>query len=364
MGRLLATLVAVVVAMAGAARAQQVDPKLAASWAYLQQGLPEVSYDLLASACAEGKLMIYYGTWIDAEDKRIAAFRKRFPCLDIGKFTANTGERRERWLAETRAGRHLADIIQDTEPGVLDDQARSGLLMQYVITSDDQFGSGAKNSGYWYAMRAALVGIAWNTDLVTDADARVLSQWSGIIDPRWAGRAGVVDPSAGGVAYLPWYLWQKLYGTAFLEKVGQLKPRVIASINPAAAALASGDIAVLFNASETGLLPLQERGAPIRWSMPEPGIGPMTGQAISATAPHPNAAKLYQEYSFGTEGYGIWQKDGGAPARIGFKDQRAVAAESWYKPPTAFADYDTKDATAKQDEIFEIYYKTIGRLKK
>ena len=44
----------------------------------------------------------------------------------------------------------------------------------------------------------------------------------------------------------------------------------------------SGRYFVIFNASETGLLPLLAKGAPIRWSLPEPGIGPMTGQAIPA----------------------------------------------------------------------------------
>ena len=83
-----------------------------------------------------------------------------------------------------------------------------------------------------------------------------------------------------------------------------MRPQVFSGTNPASAALASGDIAVLFNASETGLMPLQSAGAPLRWTFPEPAAGPVTGQAISARAPHPNAAKLYHEYAFTTEGYG------------------------------------------------------------
>ena len=140
-----------------------------------------------------------------------------------------------------------------------------------------------------------------------------------------------------------------------------MKPRIVSAIVPASASLASGDIALLFNASETGLLPLLDRGAPIRWSLPEPGIGPMTGQAIARFAPHPNAAKLFQEYSFTEEGYGIWQKLGGAPARRNFQDQRPVAKEKWYKVPAVFAPYDRADASLSLQPVMDAYRKLVVR---
>jgi ABC-type Fe3+ transport system substrate-binding protein len=345
---------------AGAQSAAPSDPKLAASWAFMQQQMPGVPASLLEAACKEAWLMVYYGTWVDAEEAQIKRFQERFPCVSVEKFTADTGQRRERWLAETRAGRHIADIIQDTDPGFLNDQASKGSLTEYKISNDGQFDAAAKKDGYWYALRVALVGIAWNTDLVSDEEAKKLSTWQGITDPIWAGRAAIVDPSAGGVAYTPWYVWLKNYGPEFLQKIGALKPRIIAAITPASAALASGDIEVLLNASETGLLPLLDKGAPIRWSLPDPGIGPMTGQAIAAAAPHPNAAKLFQEYSFTEEGYGTWQKLGGAPARKGVKDQRPVAQQNWYKVPASFIPYDPADASKSMNSVLEEYRKSIG----
>ncbi len=335
------------------------DPKLAASWAFMQAQMPGVPASLLEAACKEGSVMIYHGTWIDAQEAQMAKFRERFPCVTMETFSADTGQRQERWMAEVRAGRNIADIVQDSDPGFLDRESGTGDLMQYQISNDAKFDATAKKQGYWYALRVALVGIAWNTDLVSDEEAKKLTNWQGITDPIWKGRGAVVDPSAGGVAYLPWYVWTKNYGPDFLAKIGALKPRVIAAVVPAAASLASGDIAVLFNASETGLLPLLDKGAPIRWSLPEPGIGPMTGQAIAARAPHPNAARLYQEYAFTTEGYGIWQKLGGAPARSDVKDQRDVAKESWYKTPANFFPYDRADASASVQSVTDTYTKLV-----
>ena len=356
---LLASLLLASLLLATPSRAQQqVDPALAASWTFAQKSMPGVSYDMVKAACAEKTVMLYHGTWADAQKAEVDGFVKRFPCIQVQSFGLNATGLRSRFLSEIHAGAPVADIIQDTDPGTLNNEQSEGLLMKYVVSNDSFYPDGLKSVGYWYPLRIALVGIAWNTDLVSDKEAAGLNQWTAVADPKWKGRAGVTDVNSGGVVYLPWFAWRKLYGDDFIRKVGKdVQPRVYSATNPASAALAAGDIAILLNASETGLLPLQLAGAPIRWSLPEPGIGPVTGQAISAKAPHPNAARLFQDYSFTEEGYGLWQKLGGATTRIGFKDQRPVARESWYKAPNHFFKYNEGDAT-KQYPVVEALFRS------
>ncbi len=350
-----------VLACRSASGAEAVDPALSTSWAFMQKSMPGVPYSVLKGACAEGTVMIYHGTWIDAQNAQVDGFKKRFPCVSVQKFSTTVGRLRERFLSEVRAKRPVADIYQDSDPGTLNDFVKDGILMNYQISNDAAFTPGTKHSGYWYPLRAALVGIAWNTDLVKENEAKLLTEWKGVTNPVWKGRAVVVDPSGGGVAYLPWYAWDKLYGDRFIDQIGALNPRVVTGINNAAAALASGDVAIILNASETGLLPLWLKGAPIRWSLPEPGVGPVTGEGIPNNAPHPNAAKLYQEYAFTEEGYSAWQKLGGAPVRTGLKDQRKVASESWYKRPAKMFDYDPAAATDAQAAIVAKFRKAIGK---
>jgi iron(III) transport system substrate-binding protein len=348
-------------ALAGPAAAQPVEPALAASWAFVQQAMPGVPYALLKAACDDGALMLYHGTWTDAQKAQVEGFKRRFPCIKtVQLFELNAGMMRQRFLSESRAGLRTADIIQDTDPGTLNEQAAEKLYLDYTISNDAAYADGMKKKGSWYPLRIALVGIAWNTDLVNARDAQALKDWASAADPKWKGKAGVVDPAAGGVVSLPWYAWLKLYGEDFIKQVGELRPQIYGATNPGSAALASGEIAVLLNASETGLMPLHAAGAPLRWSFPEPATGPVTGQAINARAPHPNAAKLYHEYAFTEEGYALWQKLGGAPARLGFKDQRPIAAESWYKYPGKFLDYDAQDVTATYPKISELYRQFVA----
>lgn len=346
-----------------AAAQEKIDPKLANSWAFMQKAMPGVPYSLLKAACQEGTVMLYYGTWLDAQRAQIAGFEKRFPCIKVQGYSAKTGERHERWMAEMNAHRYIADIIQETNPGVLNQEVQKGLLTKYKISNAGKVPTAAKKPGYWYGLRVAMVGIAWNTDRVSANEAKVLKNWKGITDPRWKNKAGVISPRAGGVGFLPWYLWPKLYGVDFLKKIGAQNPRVFGGTNPASAALASGDIAVLFNASETGLLPLYGKGAPIKWSLPDPGIGPVTGQAIPAHAPHLAAAKLYQEYTFTDEGYRLWQEHGGAPTRKNYKDRRKVAQASWYHLPSKLAEYSTADATKHVKQVTDRFDTLVAKRK-
>lgn len=342
------------------AMAQDVDPALAESWAYMQEAMPGVPYEVLEGACAEGALLIYHGSWVTAQDAQVEGFLEHFPCIEVRKFSATMGELRERFLSEMRAGRANADIYQDSDTGTLNNMITEDLLAEYTISNDDAFAEGTKNSGWWYPLRVALVGIAWNTDLVSEEDAALLSEWEGLLDPRWKDRGIVVDPSAGGVAYLPWFVWDRVYGEEFIQGIGEQNPRVIQGINNAAASLASGDVEIIFNASETGLLPLWERGAPIQWSLPSPGVGPLTAQAIPANAPHPNAARLYHEYAFTEDGYRLWHELGGAAVRIGMEDTRTVASEPWYSVPEELYAYDPADATDTTPEIVEKFGQYVG----
>lgn len=336
--------------------AQEVAPEHAEAWAFMQEAMSGVPYDLLKAACAEGSVMIYNGTWGDAQANQIKSFAARFPCVRVEHFELPTSERRERFIVETKAGRHTADIVQDTDPGVLDKQAAEGLLAEYALSSDAAFADNVKKASYWYPLRIALAATAWNLDNVTEEEIALLKTWEGMIDPRFKGRVGIaMSPSGGGgVTLYPYFALYKTYGEDFMKAFAAQEPRNFSGANTLAGALASGDIDVALAVSETGIVPLQAQGAPIEWALPEPGMGLATGQAVSATAPHPNAARLYQEYAFTDEGYAAWNLHGGAPAKTGFADTRPVAQERWYRYPATFSDIDPRLMDAEKKDFLAL----------
>jgi ABC-type Fe3+ transport system substrate-binding protein len=343
-------------ALVNGAGAQQIDPKLAKSWEYMQKEMPGVPYSLLADACKEAQVSIYVGTWADAQASQVKAFEERFPCVKVTRLEISMTQLRERFMAEMRAQRYVADLIQDTDAESLDNYYKDGYVADYVISNDKSYGDKLKRKGHWYPLRIGISGIGWNTDLVSEEDAKILTDWKGMIDPRWKGKAGLID-SGGSSANIPIYLWWKVYGDDFIRKMADnVAPRVFTTAPAATQALASGEVSVLFGPGEGFLPPLYLSGAPVRWSLPEPGAGYITAQAVVKNAPHPSAARLYQEYAFTAEGYRAWQMYGGAPARLNYEDPRDFAKEPWYHLPKTYfeADVDLKAVSAKTKQIVNI----------
>ena len=66
--------------------------------------------------------------------------------------------------------------------------------------------------------------------------------------------------------------------------------------------LAAGEFSILaMNGSHTIEI-LKDKGAPVEWFYAKPVAVDTTGPAISAKAPHPNAAKLWVDYLLSKEG--------------------------------------------------------------
>ena len=77
-----------------------------------------------------------------------------------------------------------------------------------------------------------------------------------------------------------------------------------------------------------------EQGAPIRWVRPAPTPTLASSfQAISKYAPHPHAARLFQNWSMSEEGGLVIQNLYGSESSIGgLKDQRPITRQPWHKP--------------------------------
>lgn len=306
-----------------------------ASW---KKVLPNVSQKLVSQAEKEGTLTLYTGTWTSSTKAEIAAFNKLFPGIKVQTYENTSSSVTLKFLAEERAGNYVADVFDDADTNDLNAIAKEGLLAKYTVASDADFAGADKDSGYWYALRKAMVGIAWNTDLVSDKQAADLT-WKSATSRTWKGKMGLQQTPDGqdcDISCLTMYYWGVTYGDSFLKKVAANDPKWFTSATPAAAALASGNIAILFNASETSLTPLYDQGAPIKWVLPSPGIGQDTAQAVVAHAPHLAAAELYQAYSFSKQGYTIWQKYTGIPTWKGMANQTNVSKESWYATPKKY----------------------------
>ncbi|WP_061929994.1 ABC transporter substrate-binding protein [Aureimonas sp. AU22] len=319
--------------------------------AHAQATSEGVPADLVAAAKAEGTLTYYHTTAIDPTAVWTAEFTKKYG-ITTQNVRGPSYPLFERWLTEERVGQHIADVVQITDTVLIESADDEGLIADYAPPSGSGIRPSMKKDGVWYTVFVNAMGIAWNSTKVTpEEEASIREQgWNALTDPRWAGRIATGTPASGGSSYSYVYMFlggkRDQFGPAFEEKMAALKPQVYESKSPMYDRMAAGEHAIVDQASQSDMGGLYLKGAPIRWIFPSPTPANLTVQAISAGAPHPNAARLFQEWAASAEGQAAWFKVAGvASARDDTVDPRKAAKADWYKeawyadPTDLYIDY-------------------------
>ena len=227
-----------------------------------------------------------------------------------------------------------------------------GLIADYTPASGAGIRPTMKKEGVWYTIFVNAMGIAWNTTKVTPDEERIILDqgWDTLTDPRWKSRIATGTPASGGSSYSYVYMFLRgkrdQFGPPFLKKMAALNPQIYESKSPMYDRLAAGEHAIVDQASQSDMGGFYLKGAPVRWTFPNPTPANLTVQAISAGAPHPNAARLFQEWAMSPEGQAAWFKVAGvASAREDTVDPRKAAKADWYKedwyhdPDELYIDY-------------------------
>jgi iron(III) transport system substrate-binding protein len=313
-----------------------------------------ISADLIKAAQREGSIAYYHNSDIDTTGLWTAAFTKQF-----GVATKNmrlpSYPLYDRWLNEERVGRHVADLIQITDPTLLSAAAKQGFIANYVPAGGARIDPSLREDGVWYALTLDAMGIGYNGQKVTPEEEKFIHDagWDALADPRWKGRFGTATPASGGSSYAYCYMFldalKDKYGESWFHKVAANAPDIYASKAPLFERLAAGEYAIMDQGSQGTLTNLYLKGAPVRWVFPPPTPVAVTVQSVSAKAPHPNAARLFQEWSVTAEAEALWLSMVGAAASRGdVADSRKQArkdwfAESWYADPTVLYTQYLKD---------------------
>jgi ABC-type Fe3+ transport system substrate-binding protein len=177
----------------------------------------------------------------------------------------------------------------------------------------------------------------YNTGMISEADAELLKDWKGILDPRFKGRIAM-RAKLDGIGYAPFLYWldaaRDEYGEGFMEALAAQEPKLYADPVQAGHAVLIGEQAVWFTGWESLAVQYALQGGPVRWVFPNPC--PAFGLAwtfVNANAPHPNAARLLMNWWASDDAASVIEKEYFARAsKGGREDGRSVTKEAWYVP--------------------------------
>jgi putative spermidine/putrescine transport system substrate-binding protein len=210
-----------------------------------------------------------------------------------------------------------------------------GLIQPYKVATWDTIPDDVKDpEGYWYGDYYGVLSFMVNKDAIENTP----QDWTDLLKPEYASAVGVSgDPRTSNQAIQTVYASGLANGGSLddaqagldffadLNAAGNLVPAI--SNN---ALVASGETPIRITWDYTALAGADEMAGnpPIEVVIPTTGrFGGVYVQAISAYAPHPNAAKLWMEYLYSDEGQTLWMKGYCHPIREADMRARGVVPE-------------------------------------
>ncbi len=273
----------------------------------------------------------------DTAEKVAQMFSARYPGVKINVVRTTAQVAYQRLNQDLQAGVANCDVFASTDIGHFLDLKQRKLLMQYVPRSHAAFDSRMQNydpDGYYTATGSAIIGLLYNSDKVKAAD--VGSSWKVLTDPRWKDQVSVGHPGFSGFVGTWLVSMVSLYGEDFIEALAANSPQVGRSIIDTVTSVVSGERQV--SAGPISLALRQKaRGNPIDVIYPDEGsVLMIMPTAIMANAAHPNAAKLFLEWTGSPEYASVAVEEYGTPLMPGIELKpgvRPISEVKTIQPP-------------------------------
>jgi iron(III) transport system substrate-binding protein len=214
-----------------------------------------------------------------------------------------TGSQRvlQRLMQEVQANIKNADVVHTSDAGHFVLLKEKKLLMKYTPAGVDAFPAGFKDrDGFHYGLRATVNVIAYNPKIVPAAEAP--KTWKDLLDPKWRGKQVTAHPGYSGVIATHVLALVHLHGWDYFKQLAQNKPMIVQSAVDPAGVVASGERPIAVNGGDYNFYQVKKKGNPVEMLYPKEGVSLVVSPtAIAAFAPHPNAAKLFTDFTFSRE---------------------------------------------------------------
>lgn len=259
---------------------------------------------------------------------------------------------------------------QDRAPDVLDlgtafaRQAQAqDLLAPYQVETWDEIPEGQKDpEGHWYNDYGGYISIGCNATVIAECP----TSFADLLDPQYAGQVALNgNPTQAAAAFAG--VWAaSLANGGSLDDIGPgidffAQVKEVGNFNPVEitpATIQSGEtpLAIDWDYLNAGLTEtLAEQGVEWQVAVPSDGLfGGYYSQAISAYAPHPAAARLWQEFLYSDQGQNLWLQGGARPVRLpamqeaGTADPEALAA---LPPVEGTAEFPTQEQESAAQQV-------------
>jgi putative spermidine/putrescine transport system substrate-binding protein len=297
--------------------------------------------DLIEAAQAEGELNVIAlpPDWANYGEI-ISTFEEKYD-IQVNSATPLGSSQDELNAVESQRGQDRAPDVLDLGTAFARQAQAQDLLAPYQVQTWDEIPEGQKDpEGHWYNDYGGYISIGCNATIVGECPQTMAD----LLDPQYAGQVALNGNPTQAAAAFGGVWAAALSNGGDLDDIGPgvdffVDLKEAGNFNPVestTATVQSGETPIVLdwdylNASYTE----DFTAAGTTWEVAVPSDGLFGGyysQAISAYAPHPAAARLWQEFLYSDEGQNLWLAGGARPVRLptmqeaGTADAEALAA--------------------------------------
>jgi iron(III) transport system substrate-binding protein len=266
-----------------------------------------VTPELVEAARKEGKVSFYTAIDLQTSEKVAKAFEAKYPGIAV-RVERNGAERIFQRIGQEQSSRiFVVDVVSSTDTSHFLNWKRNGLLAPYVPEDvarhfqPDQ----VDGDGMYATMCAWLCVIGYNTNLVKPGEAP--KSFLDLLDPKWKGKLVKAHPGYSGMITTTTFMLARELGWSYFEKLAQQRVMQLQSASDPPKKLELGERAVTGDGVDYLLVLLKEKGLPVEIVYPAEGAPLiMVPSAVFASAPSPNAARLFQSFLLGLEGQSVF----------------------------------------------------------
>jgi len=318
-----------------------------------------ITPDLIAAARKEGSVVWYTSVDLPLAEKVAKAFEAKFPGVAVR--VERTGAERvfQRIGQEYSSGIHSVDVVNSSDASQFIVWKGDGILEPFVPEDVAKYYPAEHKDpdGQFASFRVGLCVVGYNTTLVKAAEAP--KSFADLLDPKWKGKLVKAHPGYSGTIMTATYQMSRDLGWSYFEKLAQQNVMQVQSSADPPKKLELGERAVMVDGNEYNMFELKESGKPVEIVYPAEGTPLIVGpNGLFKAAPNPNAARLFQCYSFTAEAQQLIVDVGGLrsmhpqtkekPGRTLFKDIKVM------KDDPAAVEKQADDIKAHYVKIFHV----------
>jgi iron(III) transport system substrate-binding protein len=257
-----------------------------------------ITPELIEAARKEGSLTWYIAQVDTATAEAMgSAFTAQFPGVTVSVIRTTGQVAYERLLQDLKNDAPQCDVFSSTDPAQYPALKKHGALANYTPAGASTLlpaFQAVSDPGYMYPSSATAHVLIYNSMQVKPADAP--KTWTDLLDPRWKGRVATGHPAFSGCTGIWVLALTKKYGWSYFEKLAKNNPRIGRSGNDPVTLINAGECLVGPAPGNTAFQQV-DKGNPIAPVYPTDGASLCLGpSSVMASAPHPNAARLFMEW--------------------------------------------------------------------